>query len=79
MKLLFKQAIKSLFSNKIFASIMMIIVFVSGATYTLFESTNKSFQNSYNNLVNNGNLHDAIIKQKYQVRGTYTLEANPRT
>ena len=73
MRILFKQAIKSLFSNKIFAIIMMAIVFVSGATYTLFESTSSSFYNSYNNLVTKGNLHDAIIKQKYHVRGSYKL------
>lgn len=79
MKLLFKQAMKSLFSNKIFASIMILIVFISGATYTLFESTSKSFEASYNKLTQNGNLHDAIIKQKYSVQGSYTLQADPAT
>ena len=73
MKLLFKQAIKSLFANKIFTSIMILIVFISGATYTLFQSTSNSFNASYNKVIENGNLHDAIVKENYSISGTFNL------
>ena len=73
MRLLFKQAIKSLFANKIFTSIMILIVFISGGTYTLFQSTSNSFNASYNKVIKNGNLHDAIVKENYSISGTFQL------
>ena len=74
MKLLFKQAIKSIFSNKIFTIVMIAIVLVGSITYTLFQSAGNAFLNSYNNVMNKGNLHDAIIKEKYTITGSYNLK-----
>lgn len=74
MKLLIKQCFKTIFCNKIFSLILMIIIFISSLTYTLLQSSTNAFQESYNNLVHNGNLHDLVAKQLYNNNGHLSLE-----
>ena len=74
MKLLFKQSLKSMFKNKVFTSILGLIIIVTGSSYTLFQSTTNSFEKSLNNIVDEGELHDAIIKTKFTPIGTFKLK-----
>ncbi len=73
MKLLIKQAFNIIFSSKIFSFILMGIIFISSLTYTLLQSSTNAFQNSYNNLIDNGQLHDFVAKELYNNEGYFDL------
>lgn len=74
MKQLIKKAFKTIFSNKVFSLILMVIITISSLTYTLLQSSANAFQNSYNQLMFEGNLHDAIIKERFINEGQFDLE-----
>ena len=65
MKLLLKQAFSSLLNNKLFILVLMLLIFITGTSYTIFESTAGSFNSSYNKVTKQGKLHDAIIHPKF--------------
>lgn len=66
---LLKLGFKSVFTHKLFTVLMMILIFISGTTYTLLVSSSNSFNSSYNKVVNQGNLHEYIIKENFHVNG----------
>lgn len=63
---LLKLGFKSIVSHKLFTILIAILIFISGATYTLLTSANDSFQASYNNVDDNGKLHDYVIKENFK-------------
>ncbi len=49
---------------------LTIMIFFSSAVFTLLNDTSNTFQKSYDNFVQVGNLHDFTIKQNFSVTGT---------
>lgn len=68
-RLLLKRAFKSLFKNKLFVILMSLLVFITSGTYTTLESVSSSFKESYDQVVKNGNLHDYVMKENFQLSG----------
>lgn len=46
---------------------MSLLVLITSAAYTLFESSSASFKTSYNQVVSEGALHDLVIKENFQI------------
>ncbi len=46
---------------------MSILVLITSAAYTLFESSSSSFKNSYDQVVSDGALHDLVIKENFKL------------
>ncbi|WKX02389.1 ABC transporter permease [Candidatus Mycoplasma mahonii] len=65
-KLLLKRSFKGLFLHKVFSILLIILVILSGAIYTILESTSSSFNASYNDVINKGKLHDFVIKENFK-------------
>ena len=78
MKVLFKQAFKSFYSNKIFVWILMIIILITGTTFTLFNSASNSFHNSYDKAIAEGKVHDYIVHPKFSPKGSFKLKATKK-
>lgn len=74
MKLLIKQAFKTLFSSKIFSLLLMVIIFISSLTYTFLQTSTNAFRSSYDSLIQQGQLHDVIVKESYKNQGDFKLK-----
>lgn len=68
-RFLLKRAFKSLFKNKLFVILMSLLVLITSGTYTTLESVSSSFKESYDQVVKNGNLHDYVMKENFQLSG----------
>lgn len=69
---LLKFGFRSIFKHKVFTILMFILVLLSGTTYTLLDTSNNSFQQSYNEVVETGQLHDYVIKENFKTSATST-------
>lgn len=78
-KFLFKRAFKSLFKNKIFVILMSVLVLITGAAYTMLESSSSSFKNSYDQVMSKGALHDLVIKENFQISAQDKVEVKVKT
>lgn len=78
-KFLFKRAFKSLFKNKIFVILMSVLVLITGAAYTMLESSSSSFKNSYDQVMSKGALHDLVIKENFQISAQDKVEVKVKS
>lgn len=69
---LLKFGFRSIFKHKVFTILMFVLVLLSGSTYTLLDTSNNSFQQSYNEVVETGQLHDYVIKENFKTSATST-------
>lgn len=69
MKKLFKNSFFSFFKNKLAIALLMIIVFLTTMTFTLFNSATHAFKRSYDEVMTEGNRHDYTIKEMYAAPG----------
>lgn len=69
MKFLFKNSFFSFLKNKVAVFLLMFIVFLTSASFTMFNSANGSFKRSYESVMKNGNRHDYTVKELYNLSG----------
>lgn len=73
MKNLFKNSFFSFFKNKLAMSLLIIIVFLTTACFTVFNSATQAFKRSYNQVMTQGNRHEYTIKELYNIDGDVTF------
>ena len=71
---LLKSGLKSVWKHKLFTILMAVLIFLSGTTYTLLNSAQRSFTSSYNNVVNNGMMHEYVVKENFKADSTSTIK-----
>lgn len=75
MKHLFKNSFFSFLKNKTGVFLLMFIVFLTSASFTMFNSANDSFKRSYDSVMENGQRHDYTIKELYDLSGQANFKA----
>lgn len=59
------NTLRYVFKNKLSMFGLFILLFIAVAAFTIFSNLSTSMMNSYNNLVNNCNLHNIVIYDKW--------------
>lgn len=73
MKNLFKSVLRSFSKTKISLISLTFLIFVSVGVFSLLNNTSYNFKNSYETLVQKGNLNQFVVNEKYDY-GNYQFE-----
>ena len=73
-KLLLKKSFKNLTKNKLFTGLLFLLIFISGFLYTILMSASNAFKKSYNDVIDNGKLHDFVIKENFKPSANSKLQ-----